>query len=241
MAPVLEIEEVSTGYGESDIVRGASLALGAGRITALLGPNGSGKSTLIKAVAGLLRARRGRVRLDGEDIVRLDAPARARAGLAYVPQEANVFRNLSVDENLRLAIEFLNGARGLDPHAGRERVFTLFPDLAPRLEVVAGNLSGGQRQMLAFAAALMSAPRVLLLDEPSAGLSPRYVRDILATVGAVNRTGVAVLMVEQNVKAALEVADDAVVMVAGEVRLAAPAAEVAARPDLDRLFLGTGR
>jgi len=240
MAVALGVEGVSAGYGRGDIVRDIAFSLESGRIAAVLGPNGSGKSTLVKALAGLLPARRGRILLDGVDITGLDAPGRARAGLAYVPQEANIFRNLSVDENLRLSVEFLSDARG-EEGDGRRRVFALFPDLSSRLNVLAGNLSGGQRQMLAFGAALMSRPRVLLLDEPSAGLSPRYVEDMLKTVRRVNRTGVSVLMVEQNVKAALRIADDAVVMVAGEVRLVEAAAEVAASRDVHRLFLGAGR
>jgi len=239
MTAALAVEDLRVGYGGGDIVKGVGLALEPGRIMAVLGPNGSGKSTLIKAVAGLLRPSAGRILKEGEDITRLDAPGRARAGLAYVPQEHNIFRNLSVEENLRLAVEFLEGVGSAAE--GRRRVLELFPDLGGRLGVSGGYLSGGQRQMLAFGSALMSRPRVLLLDEPSAGLSPRYVGEMLETVRRVNATGVAILMVEQNVKAALEVAHDALVLVAGEVRLEAPAAEVKAKHDIHRLYLGTAR
>jgi len=240
MTEALRVERVTSGYGGSAIVQGVSVAVERGRILAVLGPNGSGKSTLIRCIAGLLPAWEGQVTLAGRDVTALRAPARARTGLAYVPQEANVFPNLSVAENLRLATEFLV-ALDADSRARRQaEVLALFPDIEGRLALLAGELSGGQRQMLALASALMSAPRVLLLDEPSAGLSPRYVDDILATVTRINRSGVAVVMVEQNVRAALDIAHDAVILVAGGVRVRAPAAELREREDLPQLFLGAG-
>lgn len=233
------MEGLTSGYGHSAIVHGASLALDRSRILAVLGPNGSGKSTLVRCIAGLLPAWEGRITLEGRDVTALRAPARARAGLAYVPQEANVFPNLSVAENLRLATEFLVDIEGESRARRQSEVLGVFPDLAGRLPLLAGELSGGQRQMLALASALMGAPRVLLLDEPSAGLSPRYVGEILATVRRINRSGVPIVMVEQNVRAALEVAHEALILVAGRVRVRAPAEALRAREDLPQLFLGT--
>lgn len=233
------MEGLTSGYGHSAIVHGASLALDRSRILAVLGPNGSGKSTLVRCIAGLLPAWEGRITLEGRDVTALRAPARARAGLAYVPQEANVFPNLSVAENLRLATEFLVDIEGERRARRQSEVLGVFPDLAGRLPLLAGELSGGQRQMLALASALMGAPRVLLLDEPSAGLSPRYVDEILATVRRINRSGVPIVMVEQNVRAALDVAHEALILVAGRVRVRAPAEALRAREDLPQLFLGT--
>lgn len=237
-ADVLVAENLVAGYDATDIVRGVSCAMPAASIVAIIGPNGSGKSTFIKTLAGVLRARAGTIRLAGEDVTALDAPARARRGLAYVPQEGNVFRNMSVDENLALSIEFLERSQDQARRsATRARVFELFPDIAKRPAALAGNLSGGQRQMLAIACALLAEPKVLLLDEPSAGLSPTFVDEMFATTRNVNATGVAVLVIEQNVAAALSVAGHALVLAGGQVRLSAPAREIAGG-DLHELYLG---
>lgn len=238
MSEALHVDRLSTGYGVNEIVRRVSLRVEHERIGVVLGPNGSGKSTLIKAIAGLLPAWHGRIQTLDTDVTGLTAPARARAGMAYVPQEGNVFPNLTVDENLRLATEFLS-KKGSGGASRRDEVLSLFPDLRQRLRHTAGELSGGQGQMLALASALIASPSVLLLDEPSAGLSPRYVNEIFETVRRVSRTGVAILMVEQNVKAALEVGQDAIVLVAGELRVAATTDELRARNDLHELFMGT--
>lgn len=235
MSAVLEISGVHAGYGAGDILKGIDLALDEGRVVTVIGPNGSGKSTLVKTLAGLLRARQGEIRLGGESLSGLSPPQRVQRGLAYVPQEYNVFRNLTVLENLRIAHEFMGGGRGapLPPDMA-----ALFPELPSRYKALAGHLSGGQRQMLAFACALTVRPKVLMLDEPSAGLSPKFTADIFATVKSVNAMGVSVLMVEQNAIEALRISDTCVVMAGGRVRLTAAAGEVLGMKDLQSLYLG---
>ena len=152
----LEVRDVSAGYGASDIVRSVTLAVPRGRITTIAGPNGSGKSTLMKTLVGLLRPRQGQILIDGQDVTRLSPPQRASSGLGYVPQERNVFKNLTIGENLRIGFEFIRRkAREAEFIASRDRVLELFPDLSPRLGEVAGTLSGGQRQMLAMGCALI--------------------------------------------------------------------------------------
>jgi branched-chain amino acid transport system ATP-binding protein len=222
----LTVRGLRAGYGrDGDIVRDVDLELMPARIVSILGPNGSGKSSLVKALAGLLHIRAGYIAVSGVDVTSMTAAQRTASGLAYVPQEANIFPNLTIGENLKLATEFLRRRTAV----GRERldrVLGLFPDLAPRLRNRAGDLSGGQRQMLAFASALLAKPEVLLLDEPSAGLSPRHVDEIIQAIVRVRDDGVTVLLVEQNVAAALKIADDVVVLVAGQICLRAKARAV---------------
>lgn len=235
----LEVREVSAGYGASDIIASVSLAATRGRITTIAGPNGAGKSTLMKALAGLLRPRMGQIWLDGRDVTRLLPPQRALAGLGYVPQERNVFRNLTVGENLLIGFEFIRRKTPTKEFvAARDRVLDLFPDLSQRLNQVAGTLSGGQRQMLAMGCALIPGPTTLLLDEPSAGLSPRYVTSMLDAVAAVNRTGVSVIMIEQNLIEAMRIAHDVVLLVAGEIKGTWDADAFLSDPLVRELFLG---
>jgi ABC-type branched-subunit amino acid transport system ATPase component len=238
-ADSLEVRDVSAGYGASDIIVSVTLTAMRGRITAIAGPNGAGKSTLMKTLAGLLRPRTGQVLLDGRDVTRLSPPQRALAGLGYVPQERNVFRNLTVGENLLIGFEFIHRKAPVKEFvAARERVLDLFPDLSQRLNHVAGTLSGGQRQMLAMGCALIPGPATLLLDEPSAGLSPRYVTSMLDAVAAVNRTGVSVVMIEQNLIEAMRIAHDVVLLVAGEVKGTWDAGAFLSDPLVRELFLG---
>lgn len=233
----IRLEGLSAGYGGNDIIRGATLSAAAARVTTIVGPNGAGKSTLIKAVAGLLRPSAGRLFIGGRDITALTPAERAAAGLGYVPQEHNVFKNLSIEENLRIGFEFIRpGAGAAALRDARERVLRIFPDLAGRLGHIAGTLSGGQRQMLALGCALMPSPAALILDEPSAGLSPRYVRQMLDAVRAVNAAGVSVLMIEQNIAEALRVSDEVVLLVRGEVRGKWPADEFLHDPEVRSLF-----
>lgn len=237
MSRALRIESVDAGYGDTMVLHNVSLDVPRGSIVTVVGPNGSGKSTLMKVAVGLLGVARGRVQLGERDVTRLGAPARARAGIAYVPQERNVFRNLSVDDNLRLGIEFLSD----DANAARERreaVFAVFPDLRARLQDLAGNLSGGQRQVLAMGSALMSDPAVLLLDEPSAGLSPKYADEMFAAVRRINESGITIFMIEQNIAPALRCANTGVVLAAGSVRAVAPAAELSRDSEMKKLYLG---
>jgi branched-chain amino acid transport system ATP-binding protein len=233
--PALAVRGLRAGYGRGDdIVRGLDLDLPPETITAVIGPNGSGKSTFVKALAGLLRARHGTISVTGTDVTALSAAQRVATGMAYVPQEHNIFATLTIAENLKLATEFLAGRPGVGGEH-QARVLALFPDLAARAKTLAGNLSGGQRQMLAFACAMLANPEVLLLDEPSAGLSPRFVGKTMQAVARVRDAGVTVLLVEQNVQAALGIADTALVLVAGRRSLLAPADEVR-QADLGALF-----
>ena len=237
MSDVLRVSELHAGYGAGDILKGIDVALEKGRILTMIGPNGSGKSTLIKTLAGLLPARQGEIELEGQRLNELSPPKRVRAGIAYVPQEYNVFRNLTVLENLKIAREFMGAGRS------RERVLDdevagLFPELAAHHKTQAGNLSGGQRQMLAFACALTVRPKVLMLDEPSAGLSPKYMGDVFDKVQRVNAMGVSILMVEQNAREALRISHTCIVLAGGRVRAVAPADEVLGMKDLNSLYLG---
>jgi branched-chain amino acid transport system ATP-binding protein len=234
---VLSTQGVAAGYGGDDIISNISVAVEKGCIFTVIGPNGSGKSTFIKVLAGLLPARTGEIRLGEISMARLSAPERVAAGLAYVPQELNVFANLTVGENLRVSTEFLKRERRASIEQ-RERVLAMFPEVAGRLSLRAGFLSGGQRQMLAFACAMMATPTILLLDEPSAGLSPKFVAEIFDKVKSVNAAGVTVLMIEQNVKEALRIADVVLVLVNGTSRLLASPEDVLSKHDLHKLYLG---
>ena len=205
------------------------------QIVAILGPNGAGKSTLIKAVAGLVPISAGAVRLAGADITRLPAHTMARQGLAFTPQTENVFASMTVADNLRLA----SGIVTAPLRAGRiEAMYAFFPDLARQRALLAGRLSGGQRQMLAIARALIGEPRVLMLDEPSAGLSPKLVETVFARLTEIRQSGVAIVLVEQNARAALRIADRAYILVEGRNRREGSARELAEDPDVAGLYLG---
>lgn len=235
MTPALEMHAIEGGYEPGlPILRGASLEVAPGEIVALLGPNGAGKSTLVKAAAGLVPVWSGQVRLAGRDITRTPAHRMVHEGLGFVPQTENVFVNLSVLENLQLAAALIVRQRRRD----LGEMFALFPDLERQRRLPAGRLSGGQRQMLAVARALVASPSVLMLDEPSAGLSPKLVGVVFDRLRAVRDTGVTILLVEQNVKAALALADRAVVLVEGRDRLEGRAAELAGDPRMAALYLG---
>jgi ABC-type branched-subunit amino acid transport system ATPase component len=234
---ILRITGLHAGYGAGDILKGIDLELPREKIMTVIGPNGSGKSTLAKTLAGLLSARAGTIELDGRRLNELGAPKRVLAGISYVPQEYNVFRNLTVLENLKIAREFM-GANG---HAARvldEGLEELFPELPKHYRIAAGNLSGGQRQMLAFACALAVRPKLLILDEPSAGLSPLLTREVFERVERVNRTGVSILMIEQNAIEALRISHHCIVLSGGRVRACASAAEVLGMKDLNSFYLG---
>jgi branched-chain amino acid transport system ATP-binding protein len=235
MAPVLYVSGVVAGYvPDVPIVRGATVEVAAGEIVTILGPNGAGKSTLVKAIAGLVSISAGSVLLGGQDVTGTPAYAVAGLGIGYVPQTENVFTTLSVHDNLRVS----GPPSGADTRAAIERMFTLFPDLAERRRHLGRELSGGQRQMLAFARALMRSPRVLMPDEPSAGLSPKMVGVVFEKLRELAATGVAVLMVEQNAKAALRASDRGVVLVEGKERLVGKATDLLEDPRLGQLYLG---
>jgi branched-chain amino acid transport system ATP-binding protein len=232
---LLTVSDLRGGYGAADeIVRGAALTVDAGEIVALIGPNGAGKSTLLKLIAGLLRPRAGQVMLEDRDIAGLAAPDISRLGLAFVPQERNVFGTMTVAENLEMG-GFIDRAQ-MRPRM--DELYARFPMLADKRRAAARTLSGGQRQILAMAMALMNAPALLLLDEPTAGLSPRAAEELFGTIVALNQGGVAILMVEQNALEALEVSARAYVLVQGRAEREGVAAELVNDPTVRDLFLG---
>jgi branched-chain amino acid transport system ATP-binding protein len=238
-APTLSTQALVAGY-ERDlpIVRGIDFAINAGELVVVLGPNGAGKSTLVKAIAGLVPIHSGTVRLGDRDVTAVPAHEKVRQGLAFVPQTENIFTTLSIHENLLVAANILpKDARG----QRIAQLYGMFPDLAARPSLKAGQLSGGQRQMLAVARALIVAPSVLILDEPSAGLSPKVATEVFRTLKTINGTGVTIVLVEQNVKAALAIAHRGVILVDGKLRHEGPAATLAGDPIVAELYLGAHR
>ena len=227
-------EELTGGYGGPDILRGCTIAAERGEITVVVGPNGAGKSTAMRALFGLLRLRSGTVVLDGEDITSLAPQARARKGMGFVPQTDNVFRSMSVEENLEMGA-FL---RDDDFRGTLEEVYGLFPALREKRRQAAGELSGGQRQQVAIARALMNRPRALMLDEPSAGVSPIVTQELFERIIDVARAGVAVLIVEQNARQALELADKGYVLVQGRNRFTGTGAVLLGNAEVRKSFLG---
>jgi ABC-type branched-subunit amino acid transport system ATPase component len=231
---VLEASELVSGYGEVEILHGVSLRLDRGEIVAIIGPNGAGKSTFMKAVFGLLKVKSGTVHLVGEDVTGMPPERIVRKGMCYVPQSENVFPSLSIQENLEMGA-FIR----TDGYRQRlDEIYELFPDLAQRPQLRAGKLSGGQRQMLALARALMLDPKVLLLDEPTASLAPKMVEDIFVTIHNINETGVAILIVEQNAKEALSICQRAYVLASGHNRLEGTGPELLASEEVGKLYLG---
>jgi branched-chain amino acid transport system ATP-binding protein len=224
------------GYGGMDILRGVELAVDTGEIVVIVGPNGAGKSTAMKAIFGLVHLREGSVTFDGKDITNAQPERLVRTGLGYVPQERNIFPNLSVHENLQMGAYI----RRDDIGPSLERVYALFPPLVEKRKQAAGELSGGQRQMVAFGRALMTDPRVLLLDEPTAGLSPIFMDEIFERIIAVNESGVGILMVEQNARQALELADRGYVLATGENRYIDTGPNLLADREVVESFLGGG-
>ena len=234
----LRVEALEAGYEPGlPIVRGASLSVESNEIVAVLGPNGAGKSTLIKAIAGLVPISAGRVLLHDREITGRAAHRLPHEGLGFVPQTENVFVNLSIDDNLDLAASILK----VPKKRRLGELYALFPDLARQRSLLAGRLSGGQRQMLAVARALVGEPKVLMLDEPSAGLSPKLVGIVFEKLVEVRATGVTIVLVEQNVKAALAIADRAAVLVEGSTRVVGTARELANDPQVAALYLGHHR
>ncbi|GAB2174842.1 ABC transporter ATP-binding protein [Dongia sp. agr-C8] len=233
---VLRAAGIVAGY-EPDlpILNGVGFELNAQEIVALLGPNGAGKSTLIKAVAGLVPMSSGQVWLGDQEITRLRPHLLIRRGLGFVPQTENVFGAMSIDDNLKLAAAILPKTRRADRVAA---MYEMFPALAARKSLTAGRLSGGQRQMLAVARALLVEPKVLMLDEPSAGLSPKVAADVFETLKRVRDSGVAILLVEQSVRAALALADRAYVLAEGRNRHDGPAAILREDPIIAHLYFG---
>jgi branched-chain amino acid transport system ATP-binding protein len=232
--PLLDVRQVRGGYGESDILKGVDLAVEPGEIVVIIGPNGAGKSTLMKAVFGLVPLRFGVVAIDGEDITNAKPETHVRRGLSYVPQERNVFPSLTVRENLEMGAF----ARRDDWSSAMARVFEIFPPLAEKRGALAGSLSGGQRQMVAMGRALMQEPKLLMLDEPTAGLSPKFMDLIFDRVVAINRSGTAILMVEQNARQALAIAHRGYVLAMGQNRFTDTGRGILENPQVAEMFLG---
>ena len=230
----LEVQALETGYGKAQVLFGVDLEVEAGELVALLGANGAGKTTLLRALSGLLRPWKGSVLLGGKDLRGLSPARRARLGLGHVPEGRQLFPLMTVEENLRLGAAFLAPGREKE---GYERVYALFPQLAERRRQLAGTLSGGEQQMLAIGRALMGFPRILLVDEPSLGLSPRLAEAVLLALKEVARGGVGVLLVEQNVALSLEVAERGYVLEHGRVVLEGPAQALAQDPRVREAYL----
>jgi ABC-type branched-subunit amino acid transport system ATPase component len=233
--PLLEVEALEAGYGEALVLRGVDVHASAGEIVSIIGPNGAGKSTLLKAIYGLVRVRGGSVRLRGEDVTRLRADRLTRAGVNYVPQLDNVFPNLTIAENLQV------GSLGLPRpkrRAALARMYDLFPLLGRRSRQRAGTLSGGERKLVAVARALVTAPELLLLDEPSGGLSPQAMDGLFAQLLEINRLGVGLVMVEQNARRALGISHRGLVLDLGRNAREGTGAELLDDPKVVELYLG---
>ncbi|XGV86915.2 MAG: ABC transporter ATP-binding protein [Limnothrix sp. BL-A-16] len=235
MSVLLEVQDVYAGYLKGlDILQGVNLTLAPGELVAIIGPNGAGKSTLGKTIAGLLNPNRGQILFHGESIGHLKANEVVQRGVCYVPQIANVFRSLTVEENLEMGAFILEQPIG----SLKERIFTMFPRLHERRHQRAGTLSGGERQMLAMGKALMLEPALLVLDEPSAALSPILVNDVFEQIKAINGTGTSIILVEQNARKALEMADRGYVLEAGRDRFTGPGQDLLNDPKVAELYLG---
>jgi len=231
---LLSVEGVTAGYEQMEILHDVSIEVRAGEIVTLIGPNGAGKSTLMKAVFGLLKPRRGSIRLEGRDITGLAPSALVGLGLSYVPQVDNVFPSLTVEENLEMGAV----VRRDDFHGRLEDVLGLFPTLVPKRRLKVGGLSGGERQMVAMGRALMLDPCLLLLDEPSAGLAPVLVDTVFEKIEALNRNGLAILLVEQSAREALRRSHRGYVLAGGQVRLEGPGPALLEDAEVARLYLG---
>ncbi len=232
--PLLSATDIHAGYSGVNILKGVNVEVESGRIGVIVGPNGAGKSTALKCLFGLLELAQGSVFFKDTDISRVSPDRRVRMGMAYVPQEMNIFQTMTVQENLEMGAYIRR-----DNHSDTlERMFHLFPPLRDKRKEIAGNLSGGQRQMVAIARALMIDPQVLLLDEPTVGLSPAYVEDIIERVIAISESGVGVLIVEQNARRALEIAHTGFVLAGGRNLYTDTGENLLGDPEVAQSFLG---
>jgi branched-chain amino acid transport system ATP-binding protein len=236
MTPLLDIKDFHVAYGKVEAVRGVTLAMLPGQIVTVIGPNGAGKTTLLAAAAGLLRSR-GTINYDGADLHRMDVEDRVERGFCLVPERRELFADMAVADNLLLGA-YVCRRNGSDVTQSLQGVYERFPRLAERRRQKANTLSGGERQMLALGRALMAKPRLLLLDEPSLGLAPLIVREIFRIIASLRDAGVSILLVEQNARAALEMADYGYVLEMGEITHQGPAAELARDPRVFATYLG---
>ena len=234
---VLAVSSLTVGYGGIPAITDITVAVDAGQIVTVIGPNGAGKSTLLNAIMGMIPGQ-GAIRFDGRDVAADPVAARVAAGMSLVPEKRELFATMSVEDNLRLGFYRNRAQGGRATQAALDDIFDLFPRLRERRRQDAGTLSGGERQMLAMGRALMARPRLLMLDEPSLGLAPLIVRDIFHTITALRRTGVAILLIEQNARAALQVADHAYVLETGRLTLQGDSATLAADPRIVEMYLG---
>ena len=234
-SPLLAVRDLHAGYGETEVLRGVDIAVDAGEIVAVLGSNGAGKSTLNRAISGVLRSRKGSIRFAGHMIEHEKPASIVSRGLIHVPEGRCVFPNLSVKDNLDLGSYRRGSGRR---RQNRERIFGIFPRLAQRQSQRAGSLSGGEQQMLAIGRGLMAEPVLLILDEPSLGLSPLLVEELFVLIQRINREGIALLLVEQNVVQSLEVAHRAYILENGSVVLDGTSDQLRDNPDLKRAYLG---
>jgi branched-chain amino acid transport system ATP-binding protein len=233
---ILEVKDLRVHYGAIEALRGISLEVSQGQVVALIGANGAGKTTTLRAVSKMLKPSTGAIRFQGEDVTRLPSHALVARGMAHAPEGRGIFLNLTVRENLDLGAYLRTDRAGIAQDA--DRAFTLFPILAERRSQVAGTLSGGEQQMLAVARALMSRPKLMLLDEPSLGLAPQVVERIFGVLRDVNASGVALLLVEQNAHKALQLAHRAYVLETGNVVMQGTGKELLASPEVRKAYLG---
>ena len=237
---LLNVKDLHAGYGRAEVLHGLTITAHAGKVITVIGPNGAGKSTLLNALMGVLPAR-GAIGYDGQPVDLLSLEERVMLGMALVPETRALFATMSVEDNLLLGAYRQVRLGQKDSAKSLNEVFMLFPRLRERRTQLAGTLSGGERQMLAVGRALMGKPALLMLDEPSLGLAPLVVRDIFATITALRATGVTILLVEQNARAALEVADYGYVLEMGEIALQGPAEDLAQDPRVIDTYLGAAR
>ncbi len=232
---VMHVKNLFAGYGETEILHGVDINISDGEIVCIIGPNGAGKSTVLKAILGQINVTQGSIHLSEEDILSIPTSQIIKKGISYVPQTNNVFVSLSVEENLEMGA-WVNPD---DTQVKLNEMYELFPDLGDKRKQPAGSLSGGQRQMVAMAKSLMVEAKILLLDEPTAGLSPKYRSEIFSTIKKINRSGVPILMVEQNAKQALGVSDRGYILVDGSNRHDGTGKELLEDKEVARLFLGS--
>ena len=231
----LDIVNLHAGYGETEILKGINLSVEHSEIVAIIGPNGAGKSTVVKSVLGLLNIISGNISLNGNNIVGIAPDKAIKSGISYVPQTHNIFPNLTITENLEMGA--WTKSKGIPERI--QEMFDLFPDLKVKRNKVAGSLSGGQRQMVAMAKALMVDSKIMLLDEPTAGLSPKFQSEIFRTIKRINKNGVPILLVEQNAKQALETADRGYVLVDGTNKVEGKGQDLINDRNVARMFLGS--
>lgn len=237
MSALLEVDDLHVAYGQVEAVRGVSFSLQSGQIGSIIGPNGAGKTTLLAALMGLLPLAGGRVRFDGVDLARLDVEARLDMGLCLVPEQRELFGDMSVLDNLTLG-SYCRRLSRAELNRSLEEAYTRFPRLAERKDQRADTLSGGERQMLALSRAMMSRPRLLMLDEPSLGLAPLVVQEILTEIGELRQNGLSVLLVEQNARAALRVSSEGHVLEGGTISVSGPADDLLNDERVRKAYLG---